>query len=790
MQKLIYSSILLLVFCVTKINSFANTEIDSLRNELKHAKTAEEKCDIYLEMGDYFEFLIHDSALYYYEKCRHLAKDDDDLELYLSRVLGNIGVQYHYAGNLNKASEYYIEALGIRSRVNDTLGKATIYNNLGVINRSRGQYEEAIENYEKSLLLYIAIEKDAGIARAYNNIAIVNSDRGIYDVAIEYFFKALEVNSKAGHMRGVSMAYNNIGNTYHTQGNYDAALTHYNEALEIAYQENDKRLLSSVYNNIGNIFIDEKDYENALTYHNRSLEIKEEISDRMGMSSSYINIGNIHRSLGEYELASENYHQALEIDIELGDKRGQAIVYNNIANLYMIMIDSVPGINVAENANMALYYGKESFSLAKEIGALPVKNNTSEILKNAYKSLGNYKEALEFAEIYISTNKTMFDEEKTKALTEMQTKYETEKKQQEIEKQNLVIEKQEIDNRRQRNQRNFFVAGSFMLTLLVVFVFRGYIQKKRSNELITEKNALLIEANEEIHAQKDEIEAQHDMVIRQKEQIEIQKIKIEDSIRYARRIQAAVMPKEEKANNLLGEHFILFKPKDVVSGDFYWATEINDLTIITVADCTGHGVPGAFMSMLGVSFLNEIVRKKEVNNPAMVLNQLRNNVVEALGQTIKGESQNDGMDMSLLVLDKENNKCLWAGARLPLWIIRHNKKEVTEEAEETDIIEEIKPDKMTIAIGHKMHEFNYHEIAVEKGDRLYMFSDGIVDQFGGPDGKKFMTRQLKAIVKKTSSFEMDEQKKRIEAALNNWLHAPDGTEYPQIDDMTMIGILI
>lgn len=297
---------------------------------------------------------------------------------------------------------------------------------------------------------------------------------------------------------------------------------------------------------------------------------------------------------------------------------------------------------------------------------------------------------------------------------------------------------------------------------------------------------MLIEANEEIHAQKDEIEAQHDMVIMQKEQIEIQKTKIEDSIRYARRIQKAVLPKEMKAKGLIGEHFVIFKPKDVVSGDFYWATTVNEMLIIAVADCTGHGVPGAFMSMLGVSYLNEIVRRSEVNNPAQVLDHLRASVIEALGQTISGDSQKDGMDVSLLAINTTNNECMWAGAGLPLWIIKNDNNS----NDPDEKISVIKHDKMTIAIGPKMENFKYHSFKLKKGDKLYLFSDGMVDQFGGPSGKKFMSKQLKQLIAENSGLPMSEQHDIIENTLNQWMRPGDDMNYSQIDDITMVGIAI
>jgi tetratricopeptide (TPR) repeat protein len=778
----------IIIACFTNIsNSYSQTlsKRDSLKVELQNAKNDSIISHLYVKIADSYQYSMGDSAIFYLQKSREIAEKKGYKSI-LSLAIGNTGIEYHYMGNFSMALENYYKALDIREEIGDKLGMANMYNNIGIILRVQSNYEDAIKANEKALALFQEIGDDIGMSRAYNNIGIVYHDQGNYDKAVEYQFKSLKVNEDAGNKEGVARAYNNIGMIYQNQGEFDNAIRYIELSLKMAEEMGDRRGIAVRHNNLGNIYSDLKEYEKALKHHNESLRIKEESSDKIGMSASYTNIGNIHRSKGEYEQAIKFYLKSLKIDEEVGDKNGQAIVFNNIANLHLVIADSVPGADFQENINKALYYGRKSYDLAVEIGAIPVQNNTSDQLLKANKRIGNYKQALEYAEIYIKTNQIMFNDEKTNALTEMQTKYETEKTQQEIEKKNILIEKQEIDNKRQRNQRNFFIAGSVLLALLVLFVFKGYQDKKRSNNVITEKNAMLMEANEEINAQKEEIEVQHSMVIRQKEHIEMQKDKIESSIRYANRIQTAVLPKKNKINNLVGEHFVIFRPKDVVSGDFYWTTSVNNWIFVAVADCTGHGVPGAFMSMLGVSFLNEIVRKKEVNNPALVLNHLRAAIIEALDQTSEEGSQNDGMDITFLAINKDNNECMWAGAGLPIWIFRNNGIGTIP----MENLEIIKPDKMTIAISHTMKEFTFHNLKLEKGDRVYMFTDGILDQFGGMEEKKFMSRQLKQKIADTISLSIQDQHFALVEILDKWINPEEGLRYNQIDDITLFGMAV
>jgi serine phosphatase RsbU (regulator of sigma subunit) len=286
---------------------------------------------------------------------------------------------------------------------------------------------------------------------------------------------------------------------------------------------------------------------------------------------------------------------------------------------------------------------------------------------------------------------------------------------------------------------------------------------------------------EEISRQRDEIKKQHEIVVEHKKEID-------DSIRYAKRIQTAVLPADKYADSILGEHFIIFRPKDVVSGDFYWATKTDEWTVVTAADCTGHGVPGAFMSMLGISFLNEIVSKKELTNTGDVLNYLRKSVIDALKQTGGEGTQKDGMDMSLVAIHKDRKKAMWSGANNPLLIIRKQKR-VESTNDVSDIVEEIKPDKMPVAVHVTMDAFSFHEFDVNEGDRLYLFSDGLPDQFGGEKGKKFLYKRFKQILVETSNLDIKEQGNALETELDAWMNF-NGKKYEQVDDITVIGLQI
>ncbi|MEN8157214.1 MAG: YfiR/HmsC family protein [Bacteroidota bacterium] len=338
----------------------------------------------------------------------------------------------------------------------------------------------------------------------------------------------------------------------------------------------------------------------------------------------------------------------------------------------------------------------------------------------------------------------LIDHEKairTQELTIMHREEELTKQEAKIGRQNekIVVQAEAI-----QKQKIMIMAAVIALVLvigLVYFIWINYRNKKRANEMLK--------------AQRD--------------QIAYQKKHITDSITYAERIQRAIMPSMELFTDKL-EHFVLFKPRDIVSGDFYWVEEVAGKQVIIAADCTGHGVPGAFMSMLGVSFLNEIVLTKGITRPDEILNLLRSKIIEALKQETHSIVK-DGMDMTICTLDPKNHRLLFSGANNPLYHIRSGK------------LTQIKGDKMPVAIHEVMDSFNLHELDLEKGDTFYTFSDGYADQFGGVREKKFLARNLQKLLISIQDLSMVDQGSRLDQSFE----AHRG-EVEQIDDVVVVGV--
>ena len=314
----------------------------------------------------------------------------------------------------------------------------------------------------------------------------------------------------------------------------------------------------------------------------------------------------------------------------------------------------------------------------------------------------------------------------------------------------------------------------FRILALVILIFLiNLVYKLRVQQIHKQKRLLEIQVRErtiDLEQANKQIQKQRDVAREQRDQIGVQKKEITDSIHYAERIQRSVLPASAKVKQQLTDGFILFKPRDIVSGDFYWFTEVDHRLIIVAADCTGHGVPGAFMSMLGISFLNEIVNKNHIHDADLILNHLRDHIIEALQQKGKEGEAKDGMDMAICVIHKETKTLQFAGANNPLYIIRNGE------------LEHIKGDKMPVAIHLKMQDFEKHEIKYKEGDTFYIFSDGFADQFGGTEGKKFKYKPFKDLLVDIYEKPMEEQEQILDKTFEDWKG-----EQEQLDDVVILG---
>lgn len=674
----------------------------------------------------------------------------------------------------DEARKYSQMAITLSKKNDYKKGLAEAYNKYGIFEKSTGNYDNALKYYDSSKFISTQLKDTVALSNLYNNYGNVYKSQGNYAKALDCQFQGLKLNEQLKNKEGTADGLLNVALIYDDLKNNKLALDYLNQSLKMAQDLNDKKRCARALINIGNIYADGNKDEKmlALNYYNQVLKIHTESGDKKGQSMSLNNIGAVYYDLGQWEKAEEYYNKSLLIKEEIGDKKGKAVIYENFAYIQQEKKDY----------KKAAQYFNKAVALADTIGDAGLKISLLKSIAENYFIMKDYKAAAETHAQLFNLNDSIFNSEMTAQLSEMQTKYETEKKDKEILGLQKDREIQEKEMGRKKTVINAIIGISgLILVLLIVSIF--------SYRNIRKANVKLALQNDEILQQKSEIEHQRDDIQQQKEIIEEHQKEIKDSINYAKRIQQAVMPSEAFFQNCLKElHaeandntgvFVLFKPKDIVSGDFYWATKVNEWLVFTVADCTGHGVPGSFMSMLGISFLNEIIRKKEVTKASEVLDHLRISIIDALKQKGEAGEQKDGMDVSICCINTRTMEMHVAAANNPVWLIKNNETELTE----------IKPDKMPVAIHTNMPPFTNHTLQIQKGDTIYLASDGYQDQFGGQNGKKFLTKNLKSLIVQNSKLPMDTQKKLLNEAIENWRSA-SGIINEQTDDITIMGIRI
>ncbi len=658
--------------------------------------------------------------------------------------------------------KYFTKSLAIFESLGNNKQIVNSLNNLGRVNQFLSNYSAALENYQKALILTKTIGFDEKRANIYNNIGNTYFLQSNYPKTLEYFQKGLEINEKLNNKNEISSSYIGIGFFYDSQGEYSKALKYFRKSLEINKELKDKKTISYCYNNIGKTYQSKNQFDSALIYFDKSLILKEQLKDKYGISYTCVGVGAVYNSIGEYDKAIVFLNKAITISREIGEKSIETNAYSELALLYSKHSDIQKTYNNS----------KKAFLLAEEIGNIEIQQKSSEILANTCNLLGLYKEAYRYHVVFKTMTDSLFNVKNVKKIASIEYEYKHEK-----EKQNNILQQQKKDavraeeEKRQKAIRNSFIGGFALMLILLVVAFASFLQKRKANKIITETNEELNITLEVVNKQKEEITAQHTEIVVHLDKLARQNKHITGSINYAKRIQTAVLPAANVLEKILPEHFVLFKPRDIVSGDFYWIKKINENIIIAVADSTGHGVPGAFMSMLGISFLNEIAQKKEIQQANQVLDELRNRVKTTLDQTGKDNEAEDGMDIALYAINTETNELQFSGANNPLLIFRNNE------------LIELKADKQPISIFHKERPFTNHKFQLEKNDMLYAFSDGYADQFGGKKGRKFYSKRFYQLLSDIQDKKMQEQKQILEKTFTNWLG-----KGKQIDDVLVMGV--
>ncbi len=594
----------------------------------------------------------------------------------------------------------------------------------------------AIDYYMKSLKISEDIEDKESIAAISNNIGNIYKSQGNLDKALEYHLNSLKIAKELGHKKDMAKSFNNIGNVYSSQGDLQKSMDYHIKSLNISEEIDDKELMATSFNNIGIIYEDKGDLEKAMDNHIKSLKISEDIGIKYGTGNSFNNIGSIYQAQGDLQKAMEYYMKSLKISEEIGQKRRIAQRSNSIGIIYQDRGD----------LQKAMEYFLKSKKLYKELNVINGLDKTAELLMQLYEKLGMPQKALENYKLYVTIKDSLatmdgIEKEKQRQFHEQ---YLLEKQADSIKHADEILIQQaqtlakEEQLKSETQRRNGLVVISLLILMSLGLVFTQLKKVRAKNFIIEEKQQ-----------------------------------EITDSINYAKRLQQGILVPFDLVQSWLSESFILFKPKDIVSGDFYWIEKVGDKIYFAVADCTGHGIPGALVSIICSNALSKALYEDKITAPAKILDATREIVEKRFVRST--DNIKDGMDISLCCLNVKTKTVSWAGAMNPLWIIK----------KDSNKIEELKPDRQAIGFVEKPKSFKEHKVKLELNDVLYLFSDGYQDQFGGEKGKKYMKGKMKKFVLSVQDQDMQTQLASFDKEFNSWKGS-----HEQIDDVCVMGVKV
>jgi serine phosphatase RsbU (regulator of sigma subunit) len=651
-------------------------------------------------------------------------------------------------GQLDETMMYAKRAKSIAQKIGFQEGLAKCYNFEGRVLYRKGHYDQSMDCLKTALMISQIIGDSVIQSTSLNNIGNAYAYQGDYVKALEYYMKGLAIEEKIKIQNNLHWYYSNMGNIYNEQKNVPKALEYSFKAVKVEERIKDKHALSVTLSNIGGMYSSLEKNDSALFYYIRSLQLSEEIKDTFSIGLSLSNSAMMYSKLKRYGSAYAFATRGYEIARRKGLK-----------DITIYCLKTLGEVDLAlKKYDSAERYFLLTEDMANKIHAKLLISDGYLSLSNFYNEKKDFKKAYSYFKLYSETKDTLLNEGNSKLITEMNTKYTTEKKEKEIELlkknediQNLELAKKKNELDRQRTVSISIFVGFMLLMIVAVLMYSRFRLKKKANEQLQGAFNLIEEKNT---------------------QIEKSNLMITDSITYAKRIQDAILPApEDLSKSFSDDFFIFYKPSQIVSGDFYWCSIQGNKTIFVVADCTGHGVPGAFMSMIGNTLLNEIVNERKITDTQKIAELLDEKIIHSLHQH-EGTQKYDGMDISICSIDKITKEIHFTGAHHAMYTYNGH-------------LSKIKGDPFSIggAQQQKAKTFSSRTIQYEEGLRLYFLTDGYCDQSGGATNKRFSSKKFELLLDQIQHASMHDQKEKLEQEFESW---KGNTK--QRDDILVVGI--
>ncbi|MFI5203001.1 MAG: tetratricopeptide repeat protein [Flavobacteriales bacterium] len=735
-----------IIFSGIALNAGAGT-VDSLQRLLDGRLNVDDRIQTYLELAN--EIYSDDSlqAQTYITKALKMSARSQKPEAYL-KTIDQSGRVYFKNYNYRLARKIYHEGLKFSKKNKNMYFRSHFYDRIASAMQQNGLSKQAIP-YLDSAITFCPKDSLGFKAELLQSIGRAWYDLGEYKTAMNYYLdakKIYEKNEKQGREYGHLLHF--IGSVFKRLDNPKKALEYYEQEYELAKKIKDEKLeaeslylMAGMHGTLG-------DLDKELELNKKSLEIYRKVGNTRNVALLLGNISYNYADRNDLPKAIEYSEAAVKLYEEIGDNETKANVYATLGSYYSRSGQHQKGLQLI----------LKSIDLAKGIETkrlLSLSGNYHD-LAWAYARMGNYKQAFDNYLTYEIYKDSLENESNTEFITEIETKYETEKKEQAIALLNKDNKMKELDIKT-KNTRQYALLGVIgLMVVMGVVVYRGYRNKKKANILledqfrqINEKNLIIEEKNKDIT----------------------------DSIQYAKRIQEAMLPNPKDLNSFFKDSFVFYRPRDIVSGDFYWFADLEEEAILAVADCTGHGVPGAFMSIVGQDILNQLILEKGLRKPSQILMELDKKVCYALNKKATNSEYQDGMDIALCVFDKKANKMRFAGANRPAFIIPDGFGEIVE----------LPANKFSIGGSEESSckVFYEHEKQLNVHDKVYLFSDGYSDQFGGEKFKKFKSANFRKMILSVAKYPLNRQNEVINDTLEEWRG-----QMEQTDDVCVVGVMI
>lgn len=725
------------IVLVTGFGAFGQTEyLDSLKNTLQKPVSSDTmRVFQYNEIAwTYLDYSL-DSTFLFANKALNLAQK----RKYPNGIMdakNTLGIYYRYLSQYSKAITMYNEliALRIKNHQEDKLTGA--YSNLGSVYFEKGSYAQALKHYQKAIDIAKKFHQDDKILVLYTNLAAAYKSVGLYDQAISTFHEGLKLNKRIQNKEQEAQLYMNLSTVYHDKNMIDESVKYSEIARKLSREVNAVRNRQTILYNLSLDYRTQKQFSKAKACLDEMYSVAKEMDEEDIWLEYYLARANYLYDLKHFDesmkftLTAEKY----------ADREADLLNYGEVeltkASIYAELRKYKEGI---EAANLALDAFRDTEDASAQV-------RTLKVLAELYKRSGNHEKALSvFEEAQELKEKTDL-ESVTNQIATLNSLNELERKEQDLALSRQTNERIEAENQRKSNLilGLFLIGGLIVISLGISF---------RSNQAKKKANALLNQQNEEIEDQKSLIEQKQTEIL--------------DSIHYAKRIQESLLVQQTLLQEALPESFIFFQPKDIVSGDFYWATKRDDKFYLAICDSTGHGVPGAFMSALNITFLSEAINQLGIAEPGKIFDHVRKRLVESISH----DGARDGMDGVLFCFDESNRKLAYAAA--------YNNPVLVRKGE----LIKFPADKMPVGKSDWMTEFQTYTIDLEPGDELFAYTDGYADQFGGGKGKKLKLANLHAYLLRISTEKTMEQHELLKNHFQSWKGNLD-----QVDDVCLFGV--